>query len=364
MLDDEYYMDLALTLARSVKGQTTPNPPVGAVLVKEGEILGLGAHLKQGEPHAEVHALHMAGKKAEGSTLYVTLEPCCHKGKTPSCADLIVKRGVRRVVIATEDLNEKVSGKGIAHLKKAGIEVRVGVLENKAQELLEEFFYFITTGRPFVTMKVATSLDGKIATSTGESKWITNESARIDVHRERHLHDAILVGIHTVLTDDPSLTTRLPNGGKSPTRIILDTHLRTPPYAKVVTDGEAPTLIFVGSRVTNDKIARFDVFPKVEIVKMEEETIKIPSLLNELGRREITSVLVEGGAEVNDSFLQSGFINKLILYIAPKLIGGKEAPTSIGGKGIPLLNDVPSLEIESFETIGPDLKIVAKNKRI
>lgn len=213
-MNDEYYMTLALHLARGTLGQTSPNPVVGAVVVKDHQIVGMGAHLKAGEPHAEVHAIRMAGDKAKAATLYVTLEPCSHYGKTPPWADLIVASEMKKVVIATTDPNRKVADKGIEKLKNAGIEVEVGLLQQEAQELNKVFFYHIQTGLPYVTLKTAVSLDGKTATVSGESKWITGEEARADVHQFRHQHDGILVGVNTVITDNPSLTTRLPGGGK------------------------------------------------------------------------------------------------------------------------------------------------------
>jgi len=362
-MEDQQYMELALNLARAVKGQTSPNPPVGAVLVKEGEIVGLGAHLKSGEAHAEVHALEMAGERAKEAVLYVTLEPCCHVGKTPACTSAIIQSGVRRVVVATEDLHEKVAGQGIALLRRSGIEVTVGVCEAEARELLGEFFHYMTKGLPFVTMKVATSLDGKIATYTGESQWITGEEARFDVHRERHVHDAILVGVQTVIADDPSLTTRLPSGGKNPLRVVLDTNLRTPMDAKLVRDGEGPTVIFVGNGVKDERLELFTAFSQVEIIKAETKRVSPRFVLEELAKRGVMSILVEGGATVNDSFLQEGLVDQLLLYMAPKLIGGKEAPTAIGGEGFASLQEAAALEITSVERIGVDVKITAKRRQ-
>src|SRR5690625_1050476 len=214
-------MNFALTLASMATAQTSPNPPVGAVVVKNGEILGFGAHLKAGEAHAEVHALEMAGAKAKGATIYVTLEPCSHHGSTPPCVDLIIERGITRVVVAVLDPNQKVVGSGIAKLKQAGLNVEVGILQKEAEQVNKAFFHYITTQTPFVTVKTAISLDGKTKTATGESKCITGEEARLDVHRYRHVHDAILVGVNTVIADNPSLTTRLPNGGKNPVRTIF-----------------------------------------------------------------------------------------------------------------------------------------------
>lgn len=361
-MNDEHFMKLALELAQSVKGQTSPNPPVGAVLVKNGMVRGMGAHLKAGEAHAEVHAIEMAGEHVEGATIYVTLEPCSHFGRTPSCAQLIIDSKITRVVIANVDPNEKVAGKGIAMLKKAGLEVEVGIGSAEAEEVNESFFHYIKTKRPYVTMKTGVSLDGKIATAKGESQWITGEEARKDVHIYRHQHDAILVGVNTVLADNPHLTTRLKMGGKNPIRIILDTHLRTPLDANVVTDEAAKTIICVGRTVPREKTAQFEKKRLVEVVQMETESLIVSDVLDKLGERDIMSLFVEGGATVNDSFLRNGLINQFILYVAPKLIGGRHAPTSISGEGIHTLSDALQLEIKTVEKIGSDVKIVAKNK--
>ncbi|MGG6431360.1 bifunctional diaminohydroxyphosphoribosylaminopyrimidine deaminase/5-amino-6-(5-phosphoribosylamino)uracil reductase RibD [Anoxybacillus sp. D401a] len=356
---DERYMRLALQLAESARGQTSPNPLVGAVVVKHGEIVGFGAHLKAGEPHAEVHALRMAGEKAEGSTVYVTLEPCSHYGRTPPCADLLIEKKVRRVVVATTDPNPLVAGKGIEKLKRAGIDVTVGVLKEEADALNEMFFHYISTKMPYVTLKYAMSLDGKIATKTGESKWITSEEARRDVHRERRMHDAIVVGVGTILADNPSLTVRFGHEGKQPIRVVLDTHLRTPLQANVVTDNMAPTWIVVGHHVTEQQMKPYEQ-TGVQFIRMNEHTIHIPSLLRELGKRNVMSIFVEGGAHVHGSFLSSRSVQQVIAYVAPTLIGGNEAPSAIGGEGFGRMMDALRLQVKHVEMIGPDIKIVAK----
>lgn len=238
--------------------------------------------------------------------------------------------------------------------------MEVGLLRAEAMELNKEFFHYIKTKTPYVTMKTATSLDGKIATSAGESKWITGEMARLDVHQYRHQHDAILVGVQTVIADDPSLTTRLPNGGKSPIRIILDTTLRTPINAQVVTDQKVATWIFTGKNVEQAKVNLFIKHSTVEIIQLESESISISDVLQVLGKREIMSLFVEGGSEINGSFLEARKINQLITYIAPKLIGGTLAPTSIGGIGIQYIREVPQLKIKTVEQIGKDIKIVSE----
>jgi diaminohydroxyphosphoribosylaminopyrimidine deaminase / 5-amino-6-(5-phosphoribosylamino)uracil reductase len=360
-LTDENYMRLAIEVAKSGRGQTSPNPVVGAVIVKDGRVIGIGAHLRAGEEHAEVHALRMAGRNAENATAYVTLEPCSHHGKTPPCSDLLIENKVKRVVIATTDPNPLVAGSGIDRLTQAGIKVDVGIMKEEADGLNSIFYHFIDTKTPYVTLKSATSLDGKTATVTGESMWITSEESRLDVHRYRHEHDAILVGVNTVITDNPSLTTRLPNGGKNPIRIILDTSLRTPLDSKVLIDGEAETWIIVGKKVNKENINLYTQRGSI-ILQMDTERITIRNLLKLLGERGITSLFVEGGAEVNGSFIQEKQFNQMITYIAPKLIGGRKAPTSIGGSGIEKINDALNLTIKAVEQIGEDIKITSELK--
>ncbi|OEH93654.1 bifunctional diaminohydroxyphosphoribosylaminopyrimidine deaminase/5-amino-6-(5-phosphoribosylamino)uracil reductase RibD [Bacillus solimangrovi] len=360
-MSDESYMKLAIQLAQQTKGQTSPNPVVGAIVVKDHEVVGVGAHLKAGEAHAEVHALQMAAEKAVDATLYVTLEPCSHYGKTPPCADVVIEHDVRRVVIATTDPNPQVSGKGINKLKEADIEVKVGVLQEEASRLNEKFFHYIRTKTPYVTLKTAVSLDGKTATSQGDSKWITGQEARMDVHRYRHEHDAILVGIGTVLQDNPSLTTRLPDGGRNCIRIILDHHLRIPLDAQIVNDNEAPTWVVTTESVPAAKVRELEN-KGVRVIKLARDIISIEELLIRLGEEEITSLFVEGGATVHGSFLTAGAFQKVITYVAPKLIGGKEAPSSFLGEGIPFIDKAMSVDIQSFEKIGEDLKVVAVHK--
>lgn len=360
-MTDQDYMKFAIDMAANTKGQTNPNPVVGAIVVKDNQIVGMGAHLRAGEAHAEVHAITMAGEKAKNATVYVTLEPCSHFGRTPPCADLLIKSGVNRVVIGSTDPNPKVAGKGIEKLRYAGIEVLIGVLKEEANALNEVFFHYISTGLPYVTLKSATSLDGKIATVTGESKWITSESARLDVHKYRHQHDGILVGVNTILKDDPQLTTRLPLGGKNPIRIILDTSLRTPLHAKIITDQCAETWIIVGKNAPEDKIEVLKS-NKVKIIMLQSDTLDIPVVLKVLAENGITSLFVEGGSQINWSFIKAKTINQVITYIAPKIIGGRGAPTSIGGQGFEKMNEVLQLEIKSVEKIGDDLKIISTLK--
>ncbi|MDQ0214397.1 diaminohydroxyphosphoribosylaminopyrimidine deaminase/5-amino-6-(5-phosphoribosylamino)uracil reductase [Oikeobacillus pervagus] len=359
----EDYMDLALRLAKSVDGQTSPNPPVGAVVVKDGRIIGMGAHLKAGTAHAEVHALEMAGDEAMGSDLYVTLEPCSHFGKTPPCADLVVEKGIKKVWIATTDPNPLVAGKGIEKMRKAGIEVEVGIGGQEAKNLYNVFFHYIQTKTPYVTIKTAITADGKTATFTGSSKWITSEQARLDVHKLRHQNDAILVGINTILKDNPLLTTRLPQGGKNPIRIVLDTHLRIPEDVHVVADSSVKTIIVCGKNASNEKEALLQNRNNLTIMRQNTETIHIPTLLEELGQLGMMTLFVEGGAEVNASFLKEQAFQKLIVYTAPKLVGGKTSPGPFGGEGMELMESALPLQFTNVEMIGPDIKITAILKK-
>ncbi|WP_042349814.1 bifunctional diaminohydroxyphosphoribosylaminopyrimidine deaminase/5-amino-6-(5-phosphoribosylamino)uracil reductase RibD [Bacillus massiliigorillae] len=354
----EFFMKFALNLASVAQGQTAPNPVVGAVIVKDGEIVGFGSHLKPGEPHAEVHAINMAGSKTKDSTLFVTLEPCNHYGKTPPCTEAIIAAGIKEVVIASIDKNPLVAGSGIERLKREGIHVQTGILKEHADQLNEAFFHFMKTRKPFVTLKQAITLDGKTATKTGHSQWITGEQARQDVHNERSKHDAILVGIGTVLKDNPSLTNRNGKTNKQPIRIVLDTHLRTPSDCKIVTDGICPTWIITGSHVEDSQIARFQQ-RNVEIIKLTESTIQIEEVLHLLGERNITSLYVEGGQTINASFLQSKNTNQIITYIAPKLVSGSAAPSMFADLDITNINDAYPLTFKKVEKIGDDLKITS-----
>ncbi|RBO99653.1 bifunctional diaminohydroxyphosphoribosylaminopyrimidine deaminase/5-amino-6-(5-phosphoribosylamino)uracil reductase RibD [Rossellomorea aquimaris] len=360
-MNDSPYMKLALSMAKTTQGQTSPNPAVGAVVVKNGEVVGMGAHLKAGEGHAEVHAIKMAGDKAKGSDVYVTLEPCSHYGKTPPCSQLLISSGVRRVHIAGTDPNPLVAGRGIQQLRDAGIEVMVGELEEEALELNKHFFHFIQYGTPYVTLKTAVTLDGKTASASGDSKWITSEASRTDVHYDRHRHDAILVGVNTVIQDNPHLTTRLPQGGKNPIRIILDTYLRTPLHSHVVRDSDMRTLIFTGSSV-NEEQKRPYMESGCQIITLSEERMDIHTVLKELGARNIGSLYVEGGSTIHSSFLKEKAFQELIMYMSPKLVGGSSAFTSFGGEGFPTIAEGLEMEIKSLGRVGNDIKIVAMPK--
>ena len=358
-MNDQDYMALAINLASATEGQTSPNPQVGAVLVKDGRIIGMGAHLKAGEHHAEVHAISMAGEKAKGATLYVTLEPCSHFGKTPPCSNLVIESGIKKVFVASVDPNPLVGGAGVKKMLEAGLDVQVGLMEEEAKALNKVFFHYISTGLPYVTLKSATSLDGKIATVTGESQWITGEEARKDVHQFRHTHDAILVGVNTVIKDNPSLTTRLEAGGKNPVRVVLDSALRTPLDSRIINDRAAETIIVTGARAEPERVKQFTELG-IGIIQLETEKVGIHDMLKKLGDRGINSVFVEGGAEVHGSFLKEKAFQQVITYIAPKLLGGKNAPAAYGGEGIARLEDTVSLKIIDVKQIGQDIRVIAE----
>lgn len=351
----EDWMRLAIQLAKAAEGQTAPNPMVGAVAVKEGRIIGSGAHLKAGTPHAEVHCLQMAGDEAKGCTLYVTLEPCNHYGRTPPCTENILQSGVKQVVIGSVDPDPQVSGSGIKRLRAAGVEVIQGVLESECLKMNEAYFHHRKTGKPFVTLKTATTLDGKIATATGDSRWITGEASRQYVHQLRHRHDAILVGVGTVLADNPRLTTRLETGGIHPLRVIVDSYLRTPLDAAVVDTSEAATWIFTTAQRDREKEKRL-LEKGVQVISTGAgPRVDWEVLLQFLGRKGILSLLVEGGGEVNASLLKEQQVQKVIAFIAPKLLGGKWSPTSIEGESPAKMAEAWTLRDIDVQRFGEDI---------
>ena len=354
---DESYMREALRIAEYARGRTSPNPLVGAVIVRDGAIVASGWHRAAGEPHAEIHALRMAGELARGATLYVTLEPCAHHGRTGPCAEAVIAAGLARVVIALSDPNPLVAGRGIHLLTAAGIEVTTGICEDEARRQNEIFLKWVTTKRPFVTLKTAMTLDGKIASHTGASQWITGAAARARVHAYRNEYDAILVGIGTVLADDPSLTTRLEHGtGKNPLRIVLDSEARTPLDAKLVADGAAPTIIVVSERADHRRVNLLRACG-AEVVTLGAQRVDIAALLDYLGARDITSLFVEGGAAVNWSLLAGGSVDKVHAFIAPMLMGGETAKTPIGGTGFDSPQTALRLRDVTVEQLGADILV-------
>ncbi len=357
MDQDRHYMQLALELAEKARGRTSPNPMVGAVLVKDGEVVGKGFHVKAGSAHAEVVALTDAGERAKGTTAYVTLEPCCHYGRTGPCTEALLKAGVKKVVVAMKDPNPLVAGQGLAILREAGLEVESGLLEEEAIRLNEVFLKYITTKRPFVVLKAATSLDGKIATANGESKWITGEAAREYGHRLRDTYDAILMGVTTILADDPSLTARLPEGrGRDPIRIILDSQARTPTGAKVlIQESAAHTIVATTEAAPVERRASLlAAGAEVLVIPGAGPGVDLVKLMEILGEKQITSVLIEGGGKVNGSALTAGIVDKVAWFLAPKIIGGDAAPGPVRGAGVAALKDATKLYDVVLEKLGED----------
>lgn len=358
---DIEYMRRALALAAKARGLTSPNPMVGCVIVRDGQVIGEGYHQKAGGPHAEAVAVEAAGD-IEGATVYVTLEPCSHVGLTPACAPFLADRKPAAVVVAMQDPNPVVFGSGIAHLRDRGIEVRVGVLEEEAAALNEVFIKFITTKTPFVIAKCGMSLDGKIATRTGDSRWVTGETSRHLVHELRNSVDAIMVGSRTVMMDDPSLTTRLESGkAKDPIRIILDADQYLDSARKVFRQkSNAPTWVVVPER------RHYEGADEVLRMPNSEGGIDLAELMRELGRREVTSLLIEGGGTTHASAFEAGVVDKVMFFIAPKIIGGQEAVTAVEGRGVDKMADVIELERMTARPVGEDLLVeayVAKKER-
>ncbi|RSK45285.1 bifunctional diaminohydroxyphosphoribosylaminopyrimidine deaminase/5-amino-6-(5-phosphoribosylamino)uracil reductase RibD [Bacillus canaveralius] len=357
MTNHHFYMDLALKNAEAMKGQTDPNPLVGAVIVNDNRVVGIGAHLKAGEPHAEIHALRMAGDQARGGTIYVTLEPCSHHGRTGPCAEAIVDAGLKTVVIATLDPNPLVSGQGVSILKDAGIEVITGVRAEESKKMNEVFNKFIVEKKPFVTLKSGISLDGKIATYSSSSKWITSAEARQDVHQLRNENMAILVGINTIVKDNPELTTRIPNG-RNPIRVILDSTLQIPLDAKVIKDMQAETWIFTAEHYDEEKRKTLEELGIKVWPTTGSPHVNPVDVVQTLGEKLVSSLLIEGGGTINAAFLENKLVDKAVIYIAPKLVGGREAPTFLEGAGIDKMGDAIELSDASIISVGKDFKFV------
>jgi diaminohydroxyphosphoribosylaminopyrimidine deaminase / 5-amino-6-(5-phosphoribosylamino)uracil reductase len=356
LLDDESYMKLAVQMAANTQGQTGINPMVGCVLVKEGRIIGIGAHLKRGLGHAEVNALQMAGEEAEGSTAYVTLEPCSHFGRTPPCSDRLIEAGVKRVVVAAIDPNPQVSGTGIAKLRAHGIEVQVGLLAAEANLLNEVFNKFIVTRMPWVTLKTASTLDGRIASKSGDSKWITGEASRAYVHTLRHRHQGILLGVDTVLADDPQLSARLPVPAVQPVRLVADSQLRIPLGARVLQEQDRqPTILLASSRAPQERRAALEARGIEVLTCGDGPQVDLKLAMRQLGEREIGSILLEGGGRLNGAMLELQLVDKLLLFFAPKIIGGAGAPASFAFEGFDKMQDAITLDRFSVEQYGQDV---------
>ena len=352
-------MARALELARGVEGTTNPNPPVGAVVVRDGRVVGEGATLPPGGPHAEVVALRKAGELAQGATLYVTLEPCSHHGRTPPCVDAVIGAGVSEVRVAIVDANPRVGGTGVELLRARGVVVEVGDGEAEAGVLAAPHAKFITVGRPLVTAKFAMSLDGKIATRTGDSKWITSEASRRYVHELRARSDAIMAGIGTVLADDPQLTARDADGTplpRQPLRVIVDSSGRTPSDAALVAQpGE--TLVAVADAGSDSRLGLEKAGAEVFTAGGPDGRVDLDELMDELGRREITSLLVEGGGTLLGALFDSGLVDRVVAFVAPVIIGGSSAVSAVGGDGVARMAEAARLSNVRIETIGDDVVV-------
>lgn len=355
---DEDYMKLALELARKGKGKVSPNPMVGAVIVKGNNIIGKGYHECYGEAHAEVKAFESTTEDVEGATLYVTLEPCSHYGRTPPCVDKIINKKIGKVFIGSVDPNPLVSGRGVQKLIDAGIEVTTGILEKECRELNEVFMKYIVKKKPFVIMKTAMSLDGKIATKTGESKWITGSESRDNVHRFRNEVSGIMVGVNTVIADNPELTCRIENGN-NPIRIIVDSKLRIPIDYKVLENQDMAKTIIATTNQANmaKKIELEKKGVKVLITKNLEGRVDLQDLMSKLAEQNIDSILLEGGSTLNFSALEQGIVDKVQVYIAPKIIGGEKSKTPVGGSGIQCLTNAFQLDRINHKSVGEDILI-------
>ena len=359
---DQNYMLQAIQLAKQGEGWTNPNPMVGAVIVKNGRIIGKGYHKKCGELHAERNAIASLTESAEGATIYVTLEPCCHYGKTPPCTEAIIEQKIKRVVIGSRDPNPKVSGKGIKMLQEAGIEVIEDFMREECDRLNPVFFHYITTKTPYVVMKYAMTLDGKIATKTGASKWITKEAARAEVQHMRHRYMGIMAGIGTVLADDPMLNVRV-EGWKSPIRILCDSGLRIPLDGQIVKSaGKYRTIVaYADSENTEEKRKRLHEMGVETICCPDENNqVDLKKLMKYLGEEGIDSILLEGGGTLNDSALRAGIVQEVQAFIAPKLFGGMNSKTPVEGIGVRFPSEAVKLKCTDICQIGEDIRITCQ----
>lgn len=358
--DDHEYMRLALDLAARGAGYVAPNPMVGAVVVRQGQVVGRGYHQAVGGPHAEVHAIDDAGDRARGATLYVTLEPCNHHGRTPPCTRKILDAGIRKVVVAVADPNPDVAGGGNAYLKRHGVQVVCGVCRDQAARLNESFFKYARTKIPFVVLKMAATLDGRIATRTGDARWVTGPEARGRVHALRHAMDAIMVGVGTVLSDDPQLTTRLEEGpGVDATRIILDTHLRMPETARMLQQASAAeTWVVCGPGAAPDNKKRLtDQGALILESNITDGRIDLQALMRDLGARGVTSLLIEGGARVAAAALKAGVVDKVLFFYAPKILGGDDGVPMCNGPGPEKMKESLPLHHMAVDRVGMDLLV-------
>lgn len=353
-LDDEKYMRQAIALALKGTGRVNPNPLVGAVVVKDGRVIGEGYHQQYGCPHAERNALAACTESPAGATIYVTLEPCCHHGKNPPCTEALIQAGISRVVVGSADPNPLVAGKGIAQLKAAGIQVEEGFLQAECDAINFIFFHYITTNKPYLALKYAMTADGKIACHTGASRWITGEVARHHVHQLRNKYAAIMVGTGTVLADDPELTCRIENGN-NPVRIVCDTQLRTPLSSKLVTTAkEVPTIIATCCQEESRHKPYQEAGCQVLVVPAKNGGVDLQALVHRLGQEKIDSVLVEGGGQLNWSLLQAGLVQRVYTYIAPKIFGGAAAKSPVGGIGVDNPQQAFQMRVVATQQLGED----------
>lgn len=356
-MNDTTYMKQALELAKRGCGWVTPNPMVGAVIVKDGKVIAEGWHERYGELHAERNALKKCTESPQGATIYVTLEPCCHHGKQPPCVDAIIEAGISRVVVGSPDPNPLVAGKGIQILKAHGIEVTEHVLQEECDQLNAVFLHYIRTGLPYVVMKYAMTLDGKIATTTGASKWITGEEARNHVQQQRHKYTAIMVGVETVLADDPMLTCRI-EGGRSPIRIICDTTLRTPLSANVVQTAKEVRTIFATCCEKQEQHRKYqELGCEILVVGQCKGHVNLSELMQRLGEQQIDSILLEGGGTLNWSAMEQGIVQKVQAYVAPKLFGGFLAKSPVEGNGVLTPMDAMHITKSTITQLGEDFLI-------
>jgi diaminohydroxyphosphoribosylaminopyrimidine deaminase/5-amino-6-(5-phosphoribosylamino)uracil reductase len=357
---DEYYMGLALKLALKAKGKTSPNPLVGALLVKAGRIIGRGFHAKAGFAHAEIIALDEAGKQAVGATLYVTLEPCAHTGRTPPCINRIIGSGIKEVVVGMIDPNPLNNGKGVSLLKQSNIKVKVGVLEEQLKEINESFIKYITTRIPLITVKVAESLDGRIATRTGDSKWITSDRSRAFAHRIRKDYDAIMVGVNTVLRDNPSLDAWFSQ--KKLIKIIVDSNLSISENSNIFAKDSQVIIITLPSRPGQETQNRKSLAAKARILEVKEKSgqINLRDALKKLAQLKISNIIVEGGGTLIGSLFDERLVDKILFFISPKIIGGKDAVSSVMGNGIKRIDQAIKLQDLKIRRFGEDLLVSAK----
>lgn len=359
MENHQHFMQAALDLAHRGEGRTAPNPPVGAVVVKDGQIVGRGFHPKAGEPHAEIFALRDAAEQARGATIYVTLEPCSHHGKTPPCADALIAAGVASVVVGAVDPNPTVAGRGIQKLRDAGIKVEVGILGDECQRLIAPFKKHILTGLPFTIYKTAMTLDGHTATNSGDSRWISGEESRLWVHRLRHRVDAIMVGSGTVYSDDPQLTTRLPEGGgRDPLRVVVDSKLKIDPACRMLTQQSAATTLIATTSQNKEKAAMLEA-AGAEVICFSSDNDKVPlkQLWQELGQRNIQQLLLEGGAGLATAAMGDELVDQLVVFVAPKIVGGLPGFGIFSGEGCHKMADAVELHNVIHRSSGEDVMI-------